>query len=194
MHSLDFSGTEPLSGAEDAFWPFWSPDSRFVAFFTGVTGAAPPKIKKVGVAGGPVETICDLPPGTWFWGAWNQDGVILFGCGGEPPHTQITNGELSSIPNVQTSTVSSIAAGVMVHRLHSGPSRRQNLLTSPLTEREKQIVRFVAKHRSSKEIAALLKITPKTVELHRKAIMAKLGVKGTAGLVRYAIKAGLIEP
>jgi hypothetical protein len=63
MHPLDSLGTEALTGTEDAYWPFWSTDNRFVAFFTGVTGAAPPKLKKVGVAGGPVETICDLPPG-----------------------------------------------------------------------------------------------------------------------------------
>jgi DNA-binding CsgD family transcriptional regulator len=63
-----------------------------------------------------------------------------------------------------------------------------------LTEREKQIVRFIAEGRSSNEIAASLNISLKTVQFHRKAIMAKLGVKGTGGLVRYAISAGLIEP
>src|SRR5882762_9980842 len=69
-----------------------------------------------------------------------------------------------------------------------------NLAATPLTEREKQIVRFIAKGRSSKEIGASLNISLKTVEFHRKAIMAKLGVKGTDGLVRYAISAGLIDP
>src|SRR6266850_6325070 len=69
-----------------------------------------------------------------------------------------------------------------------------NVATTPLTEREKQIVRFIAKGRSSKEIGASLNISLKTVEFHRKAIMAKLGVKGTDELVRYAISAGLIDP
>ena len=69
-----------------------------------------------------------------------------------------------------------------------------NVATTPLTEREKQIVRFIAKGRSSKEIGASLNISLKTAEFHRKAIMAKLGVKGTDGLVRYAISAGLIDP
>ena len=69
-----------------------------------------------------------------------------------------------------------------------------NVATTPLTEREKQIVRFIAKGRSSKEIGASLNISLKTVEFHRKAIMAKLGVKGTDELVRYAISAGLIGP
>ena len=76
----------------------------------------------------------------------------------------------------------------------TGPPRRANLATGPLTEREKQFVRFIAKGRSSKEIGASLNISLKTVEFHRKAIIAKLGVKGTDGLVRYAISAGLIDP
>ena len=70
----------------------------------------------------------------------------------------------------------------------------ENVATSPLTEREKQIVRFIAEGRSSKEIGASLNISLKTVEFHREAIMAKLGVKGTDGLVHYAISAGLIGP
>ena len=68
------------------------------------------------------------------------------------------------------------------------------MATSPLTEREKQIVRFIAKGRSSKEIGTSLSISLKTVEFHREAIMAKLGVKGTDELVRYAISARLIGP
>ena len=65
---------------------------------------------------------------------------------------------------------------------------------SPLIEREKQIVRFITEDRSSKEIAASLHISLKTVQFHRKAIMAKLRVKGLGGFVRYAVRASLIEP
>ena len=65
---------------------------------------------------------------------------------------------------------------------------------NPLTAREKQILCLIAEDRSNNEIAAALRITPKTVEFHRHAIKTKIGVKGTAGLVRYAIRAGLIEP
>ncbi len=50
----------------------WSPDSRFIAF------PAAGKLRKVDVAGGPPETICDLA-GTFLGGAWNRDGVIIFG-------------------------------------------------------------------------------------------------------------------
>ena len=86
------------------------------------------------------------------------------------------------------------AAGVNGSPIANRYFEEANLAASPLTEREKQIARFIAKGRSSKEIGASLNISLKTVEFHRKAIIAKLGVKGTDGLVRYAISAGLIDP
>ena len=58
--------------------PFWSPDSRFVAFMAGG------KLKKVDIAGGPPQTICDAPNGLrWHRGA--PDGVILFDGRGNDP-------------------------------------------------------------------------------------------------------------
>jgi len=51
----------------------WSANSRFIAFPQGK------KLRKVEATGGPVQTICDLPDGTFNAGAWNQDDVILFG-------------------------------------------------------------------------------------------------------------------
>jgi hypothetical protein len=77
IHSLDSLTTEPLAGTEDAIRPFWSPDSRFVAFSGELSGGLHTKLKKIDISGGPAQTICDLPGGVW--GAWNQDGVILFG-------------------------------------------------------------------------------------------------------------------
>jgi DNA-binding CsgD family transcriptional regulator len=68
------------------------------------------------------------------------------------------------------------------------------MTASPLTKRETQILRLIAKDLSLKEIAASLGIARKTVDYHRKALKAKLGVKGSAGMVRYAIRAGLIKP
>ena len=61
----------PLEGTEGATLPFWSPDSRFLAFF------ADGKLKKVAVTGGPPQTLCDAP-GAARSGTWNRDGVILF--------------------------------------------------------------------------------------------------------------------
>jgi eukaryotic-like serine/threonine-protein kinase len=82
MHSLDTLITEALAGTDGALLPFWSPDSRFVAFSAGVGGARG-SLKKIDISGGPAQTICDLPSGV-VAGAWNQDGVILFGNNAGP--------------------------------------------------------------------------------------------------------------
>ncbi len=70
IRSLSEPAAKPVPGAEDAIFPFWSPDGRFVAFFG--QGA----LKRVDAAGGPVLTICEAesPKG----GTWNRDGTILF--------------------------------------------------------------------------------------------------------------------
>jgi len=67
LKSLD---AQPLSGTEGATCPFWSPDSRSVAFF------AQGKLFKVPVSGGPPEAICDAPDGRG--GTWSRDGGIVY--------------------------------------------------------------------------------------------------------------------
>lgn len=61
---------KPLEGTDDAIYPFWSPDSRFIGFFSAG------KLKKIEAAGGPAQTLCDAPDGRG--GTWNSDGVIVF--------------------------------------------------------------------------------------------------------------------
>jgi len=63
-----------------------------------------------------------------------------------------------------------------------------------LTPRERQVVQLVAEGKSTKQVAALLEITLKTAEFHRARVMKKLNVHDVAGLVRYAIREGLIAP
>jgi DNA-binding CsgD family transcriptional regulator len=63
-----------------------------------------------------------------------------------------------------------------------------------LTTREKEVVHCLADGLTSKEIAAKIGISAKTVEFHRHNIMRKLEVRGVAGIVRYAIRLKLIEP
>ena len=63
-----------------------------------------------------------------------------------------------------------------------------------LTPRERQVVQLVAEGKSTKQVAALLAITLKTAEFHRARVMKKLNVHDVAGLVRYAIREGLIAP
>src|SRR5206468_3310493 len=61
---------QPLRGTEEAMFPFWSPDSRSIGFFAGG------KLRRIGVEGGPVQTLCDAPEGRG--GTWSHDGVIVF--------------------------------------------------------------------------------------------------------------------
>ncbi len=74
VRPLDSLTAQRLAGTEDAFWPFWSPDSRFIGFF------AKGKLKIIAVAGGPPLALADAPWATG--GTWNKDGRILFSPGG----------------------------------------------------------------------------------------------------------------
>lgn len=63
-----------------------------------------------------------------------------------------------------------------------------------LTLRERQVLQLVSEGKTTKEVAQVLGISPKTADSHRTRIMTKLGIHDTAGLVRYAIREGLIQP
>lgn len=63
----------------------------------------------------------------------------------------------------------------------------------PLSARERQVLQFVGEGKSNKEVAKQLGISVKTVESHRARLMRKLDLHETAGLVRYAIRHGLIQ-
>lgn len=62
-----------------------------------------------------------------------------------------------------------------------------------LTPRQWQVLRLIAGGRSGREIAEALHISVKTVESHRLGLMRRLGVRSVAGLVRYALQAGVVE-
>ena len=71
LRSLNAGTAQPMPGTEGAAFPFWSPDSKFLAFFAGG------KLKKIDVTGGPPQTICDASA-TPRGGTWNREGLILF--------------------------------------------------------------------------------------------------------------------
>ncbi len=84
----------------------------------------------------------------------------------------------------------------ITERRRSGfsPDEQAVRLVFALTERERQVLVLIAQGRSTKEAAARLGISYKTADSHRSRILEKLGVHETASMVRYAIRAGLIEP
>ncbi|HEX9185394.1 MAG TPA: response regulator transcription factor [Burkholderiales bacterium] len=64
----------------------------------------------------------------------------------------------------------------------------------PLTPRQREVLKGIAEGRSTKRIAADLGLSVKTVETHRAQIMERLGIRDVAGLVRYAMRTGLVPP
>ncbi len=66
-------------------------------------------------------------------------------------------------------------------------------LKIPLTRREVEILKLICKEYTSSEIASQLYISPRTVEGHRKSLLAKTGVRNIAGLVLFAMKNQLLE-
>jgi DNA-binding NarL/FixJ family response regulator len=63
-----------------------------------------------------------------------------------------------------------------------------------LTPRQREILQLVAEGKSTKDVARLLNLSVKTVEAHRGQIMTRLEIHDLAGLVRYAIRTGLVSP
>ncbi|MEO8436241.1 MAG: protein kinase [Pyrinomonadaceae bacterium] len=71
LRPIESLNAQRLAGTEEAVYPFWSPDSRYLGFF------ASNKLKKIERTGGGPQTICDARAAGG--GTWNRDGVILFG-------------------------------------------------------------------------------------------------------------------
>jgi two-component system response regulator NreC len=71
---------------------------------------------------------------------------------------------------------------------------KSELPPDPLSPREREVLQLVAEGKTTKEIAGVLGLSVKTAESHRTRIMEKLDIHATAGLVRYAIRRGLISP
>jgi Tol biopolymer transport system component len=88
VRSLDSLKAQPLAGTEGAVSPFWSPDSRSIAYFA--TG----KLFKVDASGGRPQMLCDV--GESRGGAWNRDGVILF-AGADGLHRVSAQGGASTL-------------------------------------------------------------------------------------------------
>lgn len=70
----------------------------------------------------------------------------------------------------------------------------KELAARTLTAREREVLQLIAEGKTTKEIGGVLGISVKTAETHRSRVMDKLEIRDTAGLVRYAIRMGLISP
>ena len=97
-----------------------------------------------------------------------------------------------SVSTGQTYLSPSIA-DVLVKGYLDKVNEKLSVARSPLTEREREILQLLAEGRSSKEIAAHLGVSVKTVETHRRNMMQKLNMRSVAELTKYAIREGLIS-
>src|SRR5439155_4676879 len=77
IRPLDTVAPQPLRGTDGATYPFWSPDSRSIAFF------AEGKLKRIAVDGGPAQTVCDALAGRGE--TWSPAGVIVFAAANGGP-------------------------------------------------------------------------------------------------------------
>ncbi|HKS24362.1 MAG TPA: protein kinase [Thermoanaerobaculia bacterium] len=93
----------PIAGTETATYPFWSPDSRFIAFFTDEK-----KLKKVDLTGGVPVSLCDAGGGRP--GSWNSDGTIIFSPSWQGPIHKVNASGGASTP------VTKLEAGESTHR------------------------------------------------------------------------------
>ena len=75
---------------------------------------------------------------------------------------------------------------ISFNSLKSGPVQ--------LSNRELQIIQFIAEGYTNSQIAAIVYLSNHTINTHRKNIMKKLGVNNTAGIVMYAVKNEMVSP
>jgi DNA-binding NarL/FixJ family response regulator len=92
-------------------------------------------------------------------------------------------------PFLYPGAITALIKDFLTHAHEGGPDRE-----NPLTPREEEITKLIAEGNTSKEIAALLVLSEKTVERHRANILEKLGLRDRVDLTRYAIRRGLIDP
>lgn len=88
----------------------------------------------------------------------------------------------------------SIAQALLEDYVRLMRERRVQDSYSLLTEREREVLQLLAEGKSNKEVAAVLELSPYTVETHRMNLMQKLGLHNTAEIVLYAVRKAIITP
>ena len=88
-----------------------------------------------------------------------------------------------------TSSLSKQALETYMQRLGG-----ESTIADVLTPRQREVLQLIAEGKALKEIAGILKLSVKTIETHRMLLMDRLDIHDTAGLVRYAMRRGMISP
>ena len=102
LRRIDWQDARPIDGTDDASYPFWSPDSRHIGFFSEH------KLKRVPATGGPVLSLCDAPNAKG--GAWSPEDVILFCPSFSSPIFRVPAGGGSPVPVTKLDTAAKDAS------------------------------------------------------------------------------------
>ena len=92
VRRLDAPQAQALSGTDNAAYPFWSPDSRWIGYFNRPEGT----LKKIDTNGGPPITLTEAPNGKG--GTWNDGGVIVFAPEASSPLHRVSSAGGESVP------------------------------------------------------------------------------------------------
>jgi DNA-binding NarL/FixJ family response regulator len=101
---------------------------------------------------------------------------------------------LRAVSQGQTWWSAEISRGAAAASAEDAPPASADSVYEVLTSRQREVLQLIAEGLSSKGIANRLEVAVKTVETHRTELMERLGIHGVAGLVRYAIRVGLVNP
>lgn len=94
--------------------------------------------------------------------------------------------------SVGQSYLSPAAASLLIRQ--ALPALRQADPMGGLTARQSDVLRMVAEGKTSKDMARLLHVSPKTIDIHRTQLMQRLDIHDIAGLTRFAVRVGLVGP
>lgn len=118
--------------------------------------------------------------------------ALMAGASGYVPKSSASKDLVDAIQTVQTGR-SYLAPAVADHLVSSLTGGARPAQGEPdLTNRQRQVLQLIAEGLSTKEIAAELGISLKTAQTHRAKLMHKLGVHKASGLVRFAIREGIV--
>ncbi len=119
-----------------------------------------------------------------------QAGAVAYLLkGAEPAELEFA---IQAVMRGETYLTPAVSKQVIQDYLHSGAVKPDSL--RELTPRQREVLQLIAEGHSTKDIARKLNLSIKTVETHRGELMNRLDIHEVAGLVRYAIRTGLVTP
>jgi eukaryotic-like serine/threonine-protein kinase len=113
IRSMDAPVPTALTGTEDGIGPFWSPDSKYIAFFTAT------RLNKIPAVGGPVQVLCDFKLSEVRGGTWSTEDAILLGKG-DAPLQRISSAGGQPVPESEFDPARSETAHILPHFLPDG--------------------------------------------------------------------------